>query len=302
MVRKSKKKTSVSLVLAYICLGLINLTLVIAYFIRGKNLAIINPKGAIAEQQFDLIIISALILFAIAIPTVAILYLTAWKYRETNSKVTHEPNAQYGKHLDLKMWLIPSLFIFSLVFIMWPATYRLTPRKIIQSKNDSLRIQVISLRWKWVFIYPEQNIATVNYVQIPVDTPVTFELTADEAPMSSFWIPNLGGQLYSMTSHVNQLNLIAESPGEYPGSSAEINGAGFAGMKFVTKASSKTDFDAWVKGVKQSEKTLDTEEYSALLRPSESHPVELYSWYDGGIYNKVISKYSGSMEGHGHTE
>jgi cytochrome o ubiquinol oxidase subunit 2 len=200
------------------------------------------------------------------------------------------------------MWLIPSLFIFSLVFIMWPATYRLTPRKIIQSKNDSLRIQVISLRWKWVFIYPEQNIATVNYVQIPVDTPVTFELTADEAPMSSFWIPNLGGQLYSMTSHVNQLNLIAESPGEYPGSSAEINGAGFAGMKFVTKASSKTDFDAWVKGVKQSEKTLDTEEYSALLRPSESHPVELYSWYDGGIYNKVISKYSGSMEGHGHTE
>jgi len=103
MVRKSKKKTSVSLVLAYICLGLINLTLVIAYFIRGKNLAIINPKGAIAEQQFDLIIISALILFAIAIPTVAILYLTAWKYRETNSKVTHEPNAQYCKHLDLKM-------------------------------------------------------------------------------------------------------------------------------------------------------------------------------------------------------
>jgi cytochrome o ubiquinol oxidase subunit 2 len=151
-----------------------------------------------------------------------------------------------------------------------------------------------------LFIYTEQNIATVNFVQIPVNTSVQFELTADEAPMSSFWIPNLGGQLYSMTSHVNRLNLMADTPGDYPGSSAEINGAGFSGMKFTARASSEQDFGLWVQTVKQSPNVLDGAVYDKVLAPSENNPVEFYSAYDEGLYDKVIAKYEGPGGGHTH--
>src|SRR3989344_4177726 len=118
------------------------------------------------------------------------------------------------------------------------------------------------MRWKWLFIYPEQGIATVNFVQIPVNRPIQFELTADETPMSSFWIPNLGGQLYTMTSHVNRLNLMADTPGEYTGSSAEINGAGFAGMKFTARVGSQEDFDRFVQNVKRYPSVLNTTTYN----------------------------------------
>ena len=152
------------------------------------------------------------------------------------------------------------------------------------------------MRWKWVFIYPEQQIATVNFVNVPVGTPVTFELTADEAPMSSFWIPNLGGQLYSMTGHVNRLNLMAEEAGDYPGSSAEINGAGFAGMKFTARASQPKDFDAWVQRVKQSSDVLDAASYKSLVQPSENNPAVFYSAYDNDLYDTVVTKYMGSHD------
>jgi cytochrome o ubiquinol oxidase subunit 2 len=155
------------------------------------------------------------------------------------------------------------------------------------------------MQWKWLFIYPEQNIATVNFVQIPEDTPVEFELTADEAPMSSFWIPNLGGMLYAMTGHNNRLHLIADTPGDYPGSSAEINGAGFAGMQFTARASSRGDFDQWLQKVKRSPAVLDGAEYAKLLKPSENNPAAFYSATEEGMYDKVLKKYMGSGS-HGH--
>jgi cytochrome o ubiquinol oxidase subunit 2 len=165
-----------------------------------------------------------------------------------------------------------------------------------------LKIQVISLSWKWLFLYPEQGIATVNFVQIPVDTPVEFEMTADEVPMSSFWIPNLGGQLYTMTSHSNRLNLMSDTIGDYPGSTPEINGIGFAGMKFTTRVSSNDDFEKWAQTVKQSPDSLDDSTYKELLRPSESNPVALYSAFESDLYDNVIMKYTGSMEGHSQSD
>ncbi len=198
------------------------------------------------------------------------------------------------------MWSLPTVIIFGLGVVMWTATHRLIPQRAIASDAKPIVIQVISMRWKWLFIYPEQNIATVNFVQIPVDTPVVFELTADEAPMSSFWIPNLGGQLYSMTSHVNRLNLISQTIGDYPGSTPEINGSGFAGMKFTTRVSSSEKFDLWVQDVRQSTEVLNIANYDKLLEPSEYNPVVFYSAYDNSLYDRVISKYLGSSNDHGH--
>ena len=177
--------------------------------------------------------------------------------------------------------------------VMWFGTHRLAPQSSIAADAKPITIQVVSMRWKWLFIYPDQHIATVNYVQIPAHTPVKFELTADEAPMSSFWIPNLGGQLYTMTGMTNHLNLIADTTGDYPGSSAEINGAGFADMKFTAHVATAEEFDTWVRNVYASPQTLDDETYAELVKPSTNNAQEYYALADPNMYSTIVMKYMG---------
>jgi cytochrome o ubiquinol oxidase subunit II len=297
-VKKQPSRRSVAQPVVLIVFGLALLAFCIAYIMQGTNVALLDVKGTIASEQRKLILFAAGLLLSVALPTVLFLYFIAWKYRESNTKAVYHPHTRQGKGLVATIWGLPTVIMIILALVMWPATHRLEPRKTIAADAKPMTIQVISMRWKWVFIYPEQEIATVNFVNIPVGTPVTFELTADEAPMSSFWIPNLGGQLYSMTGHVNQLNLIADTAGDYPGSSAEINGPGFAGMKFTARASTDKDFDAWVQRVKQSKDVLDKATYDELVKPSENNPAVFYSAYDSSLYDKVIEKYMG---GHSHT-
>lgn len=277
-----------------IILSLIIFGLFIALMLHGKDAAVINPKGLIAKEELSLMVFSVTIMLGIAIPTLVILYYFAWKYRESNTRATYDDHNQRGKFFVLSIWAIPTLVMVLLASVMWPATHKLEPKKPIDENAKPLHVKVVAMRWKWLFIYPEQNIATVNYVQMPVGTPVQFDLTADETPMSSFWIPNLGGQLYAMTGHVNRLNLIAEHAGDYAGSAAEINGAGFAGMKFVARASSKEDFDKWIKSIQQSGDILDNAAYNNLLKPSEKNPAAFYSEYEPDLYAKMLMKYWGS--------
>jgi cytochrome o ubiquinol oxidase subunit 2 len=293
---KNSNRTSVGKTVALIVLGLTGLGLLIATFLRGTNVALLNPKGMIAQEQLNLGVLAIGLMLIIAIPTIFLLYFTAWKYRESNTRATHDPKGSHSKFLDLGMWLIPGMIAVILVGVLWPATHKLEPQKTIAADAQPITIQVISQRWKWVFIYPELEIATVNFVQLPLNTPVQFELTADDAPMSSFWIPNLGGMLYTMTGHTNRLNLIADKAGDYPGSSAEINGDGFAGMKFTARASDVSSFDRWVEEVRQSPTALDAAEYKKLLKPSQNNPVALYSNVDKGLYDTVLMKYMS----HGH--
>ncbi len=285
-----------------ILLVLVSLSLLIAALLQGNNVALFNPKGTIAHEQLRLIILVVSILLVIGLPTLILLFFTAWKYRESNTKSTHDPNVRHSKMLNAGIWLLPSTFMAVLALIMWPAAHRLEPQKSITPDAKPLTIQVVSMRWKWLFIYPEQRIATVNYVQIPTHSPVQFDLTADEAPMSAFWIPNLSGMLSTMTGHSNRLNLIADTPGDYPGSSAEINGAGFAGMKFTARASSIGDFERWVDGMQSSDKVLDDAEYKKMLEPSENNQAAFYSAPDTDLYDKVLMKYTGPSgpEGHMH--
>jgi cytochrome o ubiquinol oxidase subunit 2 len=298
MTKRNKKNIQGWIVPIFI-LGLVDLGLFIRRLLLGKNVTLFNPKGLIAHQQHSLMVFTLTMLFAIAIPTLFTLFFIAWKYRESNTKAKHDPEPRYRKSLDLGIWAVPTLIMLVLVGVMAPATHRLAPQKVIAADSKPLTIQVISLRWKWLFIYPEQQIASVNFVQLPVNIPVTFEMTADETPMSSFWIPNLGGQLYTMTSHVNRLNLMADTPGDYTGSSAELNGTGFAGMKFTARASTLEAFDSWVQSIKQTPAGLDAQTYKQLLTPSEYVPAVFYSSFDPNLYASVISKYEGPG-GHTH--
>ena len=272
-------------------------TLLYVVLINGHNVATMNPKGWVAQQQMNLNIFSMALLLSVALPTIGVLYFFAWKYRESNPKATHDPKFQASKLYVVAAWGIPTVFMTVLSVVMWTETHRLVPQQTIAAKAKPMTIEVVALRWKWLFIYPDQHIATVNYVQMPVNTPVTFELTADDAPMSGFWIPNLGGMLYAMTGHINNLNLMATTPGDYEGSTSEINGAGLAGDRFTVRAGSQADFDSWVADTRLTGGVLDESEYSKLLQPSESNPATFYSEYERGLYAKVLMKYSEDMPG-----
>jgi cytochrome o ubiquinol oxidase subunit 2 len=283
-----------------IVLAIAALTLLYTVLIQGHNVSVLNPRGFVANEQMGMILLSGILLLSVAVPSIGVLYYMAWKYRESNTKATHDPKYQPGKWFLVVAWGIPAIFMAVLSVVMWTATHKYIPQQTIASQAKPLVVQVVALRWKWLFIYPEQHIATVNFVQVPVNAPVEFELTADETPMSGFWIPNLGGMLYAMTGHINTLNLLAEKPGDYPGSVSEINGAGMADMKFTARATSQEDFDNWVQGVQYSPDVLTQAEYDRLLQPSEANPEVDYSQFEHGLYAKVLMKYAGSHDHGGH--
>ena len=296
---KSKPKPRPGSLARVILLAIAGLVLLYLVLMQGHNVTLFNPHGLIAHQETRLTIFSIVVLLAVAVPSVALLYFVAWKYRESNNSATHDPEMQSGALFHVAVWVIPAAFMAVLGVTVWVQTHKLVPQQpIAYAGAKPMTIEVVALRWKYLFIYPEQHIATVNFVQVPVNTPVTFELTADDTPMSGFWIPNLGGILYAMTGHVNNLNLMATTSGDYPGKTAEINGAGYAGMTFTARASSQSDFDQWVKDARlTSNPVLDNAEYQKLLQPSESNPAKLYSDYEKGLYAKVLMKYSGDMGG-----
>lgn len=280
-----------------IILGYAALTLLLMVLLHGHNVTLFNPKGLIAHEETSLTIFSIIVLLAVAVPSVALLYFVAWKYRESNHRAVHEPEMRSGRLFAVSAWVIPAAFMAVLGVAVWQSTHRLVPQQAIAAAAKPLTVEVVALRWKWLFIYPDQKIATVNFAQIPVNTPVTFELTADETPMSGFWIPNLGGMLYAMTGHINNLNLLAQTPGDYEGKTAEINGDGYASMRFTTRASSKADFDLWVNTTRLQANVLTEPEYQKLLEPSVSNPATFYSGYEPGLYAKVLAKYP---ESHNH--
>jgi cytochrome o ubiquinol oxidase subunit 2 len=264
--------------------------------VQWDKVAIFHPKGIIAQQESSLIITAVLLMSIIVIP---VFILTAWfayKYREGNKSAKFTPNWDHDLKTGLILWLIPSIIIAVIAVINWKSTHALDPYKPLASNAKPITIQVVALRWKWLFIYPEQNIATVNLVEFPNSVPVDFQLTAD-APMSSFWIPQLGGQIYAMAGMSTHLHLMANAPGEFPGSAAEINGQGFAGMKFKAIASAPADFDNWVRSVKTTSPSLSLSEFNKLAQPTENNSMSGYSTVQKNLYNTVISKYMMPTEG-----
>jgi len=257
--------------------------------------SILEPKGTVALQERDLIGTAAWLMAIIVIPVLFLTFFFAWKYRASNTKAKYEPDWSHNFVDEFIWWALPCIIIFALSIITWQSSHQLDPYKPLNTGAKPLTIQVVSLNWKWLFIYPEQNIATVNFIQFPERVPVNFVLSAD-SPMNSFWIPELGGQIYSMTGMSTQLHLMADGPGTYAGMSSNFSGTGFSGMKFVAQSSSQTDFDAWVETVKQSPSVLDMETYNKLVKPSENNPVAYYSSVEKDLYNTIVMKYMAPME------
>ncbi len=259
-------------------------------FVQSNKIAVLEPKGIIAQAEKDLLIITSLLMLIVVIPALLFTLIFAWVYRADNKKATYRPDWSESHVAEVFWWGVPSVIIIFLAILTYQSSHALNPYKPIESDKKPITIQAVALDWKWLFIYPEQGIATVNYIQFPVDTPLNFEITAD-APMNSFWIPQLGGQIYAMPAMKTKLHLMASETGTFRGCSANISGVGFAGMVFTAKATDEADFNAWVGEVKNSPRSLTLEEYNELMKPSEYNPVTLYSLEKDDLFDYIIMKY-----------
>lgn len=264
----------------------------IVWLLQGTDIPVLNPQGSIAAQQRDLIIVALLLSAIVVVPVFILTFFIAWKYRASNHKAKYTPDWQSSRLLETIWWGIPCAIIIVLSVITWKTSHSLDPYKPLDSTTRPVEVQVVALQWKWLFIYPEYQIASVNMLQFPEKTPVNFTITAD-APMNSFWIPSLGGQVYAMSGMSTKLHLISNETGSYTGKSANISGEGFARMNFTAKAVSQNDFNAWTRAVKESPKSLDMASYTELAKPDEAKEPIYYSLTDNDLYDTIVMKYMG---------
>lgn len=256
----------------------------------ASNAALLDPKGAIADEQRDLIVFTAVLSLTVVIPVYLMLFVFAWRYRAGNHRAKYAPDWDHNRLVETVWWAVPLLLISLLAVITWQSSHSLDPFKPISADAKPLRIQVVALQWKWLFIYPETGIGTINEIYLPVDRPVKFEITAD-APMNSFWIPQLGGQVYAMAGMQTELNLLAGEPGSYRGSSANLSGDGFAGMTFAAHAVSSADFDRWTSRIKSGSPPLDHPTYHALAKPGPKAGVKHFASTPPDLYASILMRY-----------
>ncbi len=267
-----------------------------AVYLYQGSIAVLSPQGIIGKKQSDLLILSIYLMLIVVVPVFLMTILIVWKYRASRNHSDFDPGFTHSTKAELIWWGVPFIIILILSVLTWKGSHELDPFKPLESEVEPLTVQVVALQWKWLFIYPEQKIAAVNFFQFPEKTPVHFEITSD-APMNSFWIPALGGQIYAMAGMKSQLYLMADAPGNYRGLSANISGDGFSGMNFVAKASSEAEFQEWVQALQASSRVLDRSSYEELAEPSAYVPESFYRLGDRSLFDWVIMKYMMPMSG-----
>ena len=255
-----------------------------------SGFVLLDPKGAIGAAELQLMVQATLFMLIVAVPVFILLFFFAWHYRAGNKKAKYLPDWEHAKVDELIWWAIPFEIVLILGALTWTSTAELDPKKPLATSDSPLVVQVVALEWKWLFIYPEQEIATVNYLAMPVGRPVRFEITAD-APMNAFWIPELGGMIYAMTGMKTTLHLVAEEAGEYQGLSANYSGEGFAQMKFTADAMSQEDFDRWVMERKTSLRYLSWQEYVRLSSPGTQVAPIYYAGVESGLHDTIVMQF-----------
>ncbi len=271
----------------------------VAFYVHAHwaQMAILNPAGPIARDEMLVMVLTVLLCSIVVIPVFVMLFVFGWKYRADNKKneAHYSPEGDLTRGGEVGIWIVPIVIIIILGVLAWHSSHVLDPYVPIPGKE--LNIEVVALDWKWLFIYPDQKIASVNYLEIPEGVPVHFHLTAD-APMNSFWIPQLGGQIMVMPGMASQLSLLASRTGSFNGFSANISGEGFSGMAFETKSVSQSDFNAWVIKVAKSNNPLTSDGYTSLAATSTYNmPVE-YSSVPENLYTSIIGKYMAPAGSH----
>ena len=255
-----------------------------------EYIKVLFPSGSIAVKERNLLLIIQGIMLLVMIPVYILTFVFSWKYRASNPEGTYDPDLVDNVIAEIIWWGLPLILVTFVGVLTYYKTHELDPYKPIESDKKPIIVQAVALQWKWLFIYPEEKIAGINFLQLPKDTPIHFEITSD-APMNSLWIPDLGGQIYAMPGMKTELHLIANETGDFRGSSANLSGEGFSGMHFITRASTEEEYLKWVDSVKQSSNELGAEEYNQLAAPSKNNPAKTYRLTDDTLFNQIINKY-----------
>ena len=254
-----------------------------------RQAGVLDPQGPIAAQELLLLINSTAIMLVVVVPVILATFAFAWWYRSSNDRAGRGLDESYEGRLEFVLWSIPTLIVILLGGVIWIGSHQLDPRSPIAANVDPLRVDVVALDWKWLFIYPDQGVATVNQLVVPAGTPVRFRLTSATV-MNSFFIPQLGSQIYTMGGMTTHLNLLADRPGEYPGFSANFSGDGFAEMRFIAKAVPAGDFKSWVTQVRGGGSALDDARYAEVAKPSKAVPPTTYRSVEPNLFERIIDQ------------
>ncbi len=266
--------------------------------LAGCGTVLMNPSGDVADQQGHLIVVSTVLMLIIIVPVIALTVLFAWRYRQSNTEAIYEPDWDHSTALELVIWAAPLFIIIALGAVTWISTHTLDPYRSlgridadrsIAPGTKPLVVDVVALDWKWLFIYPELGIATVNELAAPVDRPITFRITASSV-MNSFFIPALAGQIYAMPGMQTTLHAVINKPGDFDGFSSNYSGAGFSYMRFRFHGQSDADFERWVQTAKTSTSTLTRAAYLELEKPSQREPVRRFASVAPDLFDAILNR------------
>ena len=285
-----------------------SLTLLVAALLSGCDAVVMSPSGDVAVQQRDLLVWATVLMLLVIVPVIVLTLWFAWHYRESNTEANYKPDWTHSTVLELVIWSVQLMIIIALGAMTWVSTHKLDPYRPLDRIDaqtpvpvglEPLTVEVVALDWKWLFIYPEQGIATVNELAAPVNHPIRFKITASTM-MNSFFIPAMAGQIYAMAGMETKLHGVINEPGVYKGFSANYSGAGYSQMKFDFHGLSEEDFASWVAEVKASDGNLSRDEYLQLEEPSIGDPVSYYGQVDPtlyyGIFNRCVEPGQTCME------
>jgi cytochrome o ubiquinol oxidase subunit 2 len=249
----------------------------------------LDPQGPIGSAERLLLINSTAIMLVVVVPVIVATLAFAWWYRSSNTRATRSLDESYEGRVEFVVWSIPALTVILLGGVIWIGSHQLDPRAQIPGKSDPLRVDVVALDWKWLFIYPDQGVAAVNQLVIPAGTSVEFRLTSATV-MNSFFVPQLGSQIYTMGGMTTHLSLLADEPGEYSGFSANFSGDGFSWMRFVVKSVPAGDFNAWLEQARGTGSGLDDASYAELAKPSQDVPSATYRSVEPKLFERVLDQ------------
>jgi cytochrome o ubiquinol oxidase subunit 2 len=288
MVKKFYKKHKSAVIFFLVLI----VALFFIFFVKNNDFPLLKPSGDVARRQKDLLLFTALLSLFVIIPVFYMLFKFTKDYDEKNINKDYKPELDNNTKIEVLWWIIPIILITILGVVTFRTSHSLDPFKPLKSDKKPLVVDVVALQWKWLFIYPEEKIVSVNYVKMPVDRPVNFHITSD-APMNSFWIPALGSQIYAMAGMESQVNLMANKAGDFPGVSANLSGEGFADMKFTASAVDENSYQDWVVKAQNSPNGFNQSDYDQLVKPSKANPVAFYHLGDPDIFSNIVNKYMG---------
>ena len=268
-----------------------------AVVLGGCDMVLLNPAGDVAIRERDLMLASTALMLLIILPVLAFTLIFAWRYRASNTTAAYDPDWHHSTQLEVLIWTAPLLIIIALGALTWMGTHILDPfrslsrldaNRTIGKDVKPLTIEAVALDWKWLFFYPDQGIATVNDLAVPIDVPVNFKITSATV-MNAFFIPALAGQIYAMSGMETKLSVVSNKTGNFNGLSSQYSGAGFSHMNFGVHSVTQQGFDQWVAKAKASTTKLDQNTYQQLTKPSEEVPVTLYSAFKPGLYDAILN-------------